>query len=703
MRISSRLKDVMLKPIFLIRDKRLQKFVLASIIFAIFYLLLVVVIMPSRVSVELGRPSPKTVYAPREDIDEYTTKKLREEAVSNVPEVYDYNPEVLQEALKTVNGFFNLAYDLKEDPEQEIADRADLLGEKLGTGVSQDILITFLLTDASTLQDLQGRLESILPEIMEQGIKLESANTVKNQIMQQINLYPFNIELKRVAEKLVEPLIVPNMFYNPTATAENREAARQGVEPVRIMRGALIVSEGETITEKHLFLLESLGMIRGGHADYPGFVGLFLLLLIIFIAVGLFLFIFDRDVYDNPSLLLLLGLVAIITLLLSIATQFFSGYLIPIATGVILITILFGPRLALMVNLVFALLIGLITSGEHIFVVLSLISGLVAIYSVSRLSQRTDLVKAGFYVSSANAAIIIAMFLLAGNLRLEYGFLREFGSSMLAGIGNGLLSSVIAIGLLPFLESGFGLVTSVTLLELSNPNRSVLRQLLMKAPGTYNHSVVVGNLAEAAAEAIDADPLLVRVGAYYHDIGKITRPYFFTENQFSGDNPHKKLSPNLSALIISTHVKDGLEIARKEKLPVIIQDIIKQHHGTSMISFFYQKALENEHDRNAITEESFRYEGPLPQTKEAAIIMLADAVEAGVRSISRPVGGRIEGVVRKIIKEKLNDGQMDECDLTLKDLDTIGDTFVYILSSIYHTRIEYPEKELKAQIEGGQR
>ncbi len=301
-------------------------------------------------------------------------------------------------------------------------------------------------------------------------------------------------------------------------------------------------------------------------------------------------------------------------------------------------------------------------------------------------------------MAAINMVVITTSFLLKGNLSLEYGFLKELGMALGAGVGNGLLSAVVAIGMLPYLESAFGVTTPITLLELSSPNHALLRELLRKAPGTYYHSMMVCNLAEAAAEAVKANPLLTRVGAYYHDIGKMKRPYFFSENQLSGENPHDKISPNLSALIIGAHVKDGLEYARKYRLPRVIRDIIQQHHGTSLISFFYQRAVEqNGADKVAI--ENFRYEGPLPQSKEAAIIMLADAVEAGVRSLSKPTGNRVELLIRRIIKDKLSDGQMDQCDLTLKELDQIGNAFVHIMSGIYHTRVEYPEKDLRAEIE----
>jgi putative nucleotidyltransferase with HDIG domain len=218
----------------------------------------------------------------------------------------------------------------------------------------------------------------------------------------------------------------------------------------------------------------------------------------------------------------------------------------------------------------------------------------------------------------------------------------------------------------------------------------LLKRLLTEAPGTYHHSIIVGNLAEAAADAVGGDSLLVRVGAYYHDIGKIKRPYFFIENQMTCDNPHDKIAPSLSTLILTSHVKDGVEMARELKLPQGIIDIIEQHHGSGLVSFFYHKALESDRPET-VTEEEYRYEGPKPQTREAAIVMLADTVEAAVRSLNNRTPGRVEGLVRKIIKDKLNDGQLDESDLTFKDLNIIANSFVRILSGIFHSRVEYPD------------
>ena len=446
------------------------------------------------------------------------------------------------------------------------------------------------------------------------------------------------------------------MIFNAEATQAKREAAMMEVEQVIIPKKSLIVQEGEKVT-RSISLSWRPGLL-GPRIHLEG-ISVFFILLTIFTLVTVYLYLFHKDIYENITYLLLLGLILVLTLVFGLAARFFSGYLIPVAMSGILITVLFEPRLAVLMNIILTLLLGFVIDGEFNYIVVLLVGGLVAIYSVANLQRRSDLSKAGIFVALANVVSIVALYFFTTGFQLDYEFLREFSIAVLAGLGNGLFSAVMAIGLLPYLESAFGMTTAVTLLELSDPGRPLLRKMLMEAPGTYHHSVVVGNLAEAVAESVGADPLLCRVSAFYHDIGKIKRPYFFVENQFTGDNPHSKISPNLSALIIRSHVKDGVEFAREAKLPLPVIDIIRQHHGTSMISFFYQQALERDKEIN-VSEEEFRYEGPLPQSKEAAIILLSDSVEAAVRSLSRPVAGRIEGMVRRIIKEKLNDGQLDE-------------------------------------------
>lgn len=255
-----------------------------------------------------------------------------------------------------------------------------------------------------------------------------------------------------------------------------------------------------------------------------------------------------------------------------------------------------------------------------------------------------------------------------------------------------VLSGILAVGLLPFFESIFDVVTNIKLLELSNPNQPLMKKLIMEAPGTYHHSMMVANLAEAAAELVGGNPVIARVGAYYHDIGKTKRPYFFGENQIGRDNPHDKITPNLSTLIILSHTKDGLEMAKEQKIPKIIQDIIVQHHGTTLVKYFYFKAKKEAENPDEIKEEDFRYPGPIPNTKESGILMLADSVEASVRSITDPTKGKIEEMVNNIINDKLNNRQLVDCDLTLKDVEIIRKSFLKTLDGIYHHRIEYPSE-----------
>jgi putative nucleotidyltransferase with HDIG domain len=358
-----------------------------------------------------------------------------------------------------------------------------------------------------------------------------------------------------------------------------------------------------------------------------------------------------------------------------------------------LITILLDKKLAVYVTIILSLFVGILSDNQLSFAINAFVGGMVGVFSVSRFTQRLDWVRAGLLIAAANVVCIFAL-----------GMMNSYNLNVILigtvlGVINGFFSAIFAYGSLPFFEQAFKITTSVRLMEMANPNQHLLKRLLLEAPGTYHHSVLVGNLAEAAADTVGADTLLVRVGAYYHDIGKLKRPYFFIENQLGGENPHAKLTPALSTLIITSHVKDGLALAQQHGVPPAITDFITQHHGTSLVTYFYHKALELGHP-DSIKESEFRYDAQKPQSKEAAIVMLADNVEAAVRSMSTATPGKIEGLVRKIVKERLQDGQLDESALTFKDLDLIAQAFTRILNGIFHTRIEYPENVLERMEEG---
>jgi len=496
-----------------------------------------------------------------------------------------------------------------------------------------------------------------------------------------------------------QELTRPTLTVDEKTTDKLRTAARALVkrDVIPYKANQKIVGPGEIVDAKIYQVLVAYGLINSLNT-WKVASGIALMVLLGIGIILAYLYQYKRDILHLTNRSVLIGLTMILVLAMGRGVislnlggpdfNSLSGVLIPVAWATMTVAILVDVDVAFLVSVVLAFFVAVLvdptfsTSFGLQTGLVALFGGFAGVYSVSHLSQRSDLARAGLFVSAMNVLVVSAVALTTG-MRLMVWVV-----GLILGIVNGLASSFLTVGALHWFESGFRITSSVRLLELSNPNRPLLKRLLMEAPGTYHHSILVGNLAEAAAEAVHADATLVRVSSMYHDIGKLKRPYFFIENQFTQDNPHDKIAPTLSSLIITSHVKDGLELAKDNKLPQQIQDIIAQHHGDGLVSFFYHKALE---ENDAVPEETFHYEGPKPQTKEAALVALADNVEAAVRSMKQPTPGRVEGFVRKIIKDKLNDGQLDQCDLTFQDLDRIAMAFVRVLSGIFHSRVEYPE------------
>jgi putative nucleotidyltransferase with HDIG domain len=360
-----------------------------------------------------------------------------------------------------------------------------------------------------------------------------------------------------------------------------------------------------------------------------------------------------------------------------------------------LLTLLLDYKIALVESILNCILIAAVCQFNAEIILLAILSCILVSIVFRKMQQRSDTIYAAMFIAFISGIIAFSVgFLLSNNV------VDNVKKAAFTFIG-GILSSVLTIGFLPIFENAFGIVTSVKLLELSDPNHPLMKKLLMEAPGTYHHSIMVANLAEVAVEKVGGNPLLARVSAYYHDIGKIKRPYFFKENQIGVDNPHSKINPNLSALVIISHVKDGIELAKEYKIPKIIQDAIEQHHGNTLVKYFYITLKNSSENPDEVKEENFRYPGPVPSSKEIAIIMLADGIEAAVRSIHEPTKCKVEEMINNIINERLNDGQLNNCDLTLRDIDEIKKAFLKGLLGIYHQRIEYPvdKSELKKQKE----
>ena len=415
------------------------------------------------------------------------------------------------------------------------------------------------------------------------------------------------------------------------------------------------------------------------------------------------LFILYRDIMryrpayvENYNMLLLLGLMIVSTLLICRFTEYLFHnlsigfidpksvrYGIPVAAGAMLIALLFDFHTAIVFSFTIALFTGY-WLNDALYPIYTFVGSLTAAFSVIRCKKRSALLRGGLYVTAVNVLIVLIVYLSRDEL-----FTSVVPSALTFAIFAGIATSAIVSLLLPFLEYAFKVTTDISLLELLDLNQPIMKTLMIAAPGTYHHSVIVGNLVEAASETVGVNPLLARVSSYYHDIGKVKMPDYFIENQSTSPSKHFKLTPHMSSMIIINHVKEGVELAKQYKLPPSIIDIIRQHHGNSLITYFYEKAKEQD-EGNAPTEEDYRYPGPKPQTRVAALVMMADAVEAASRVLTEPTPARISALVDKIINRIFLEGQLDECELTLKDISEIKKRFTYILTGIFHKRIDYP-------------
>jgi cyclic-di-AMP phosphodiesterase PgpH len=421
--------------------------------------------------------------------------------------------------------------------------------------------------------------------------------------------------------------------------------------------------------------------------NFSYLLGAALLLAILIVAGGAYLFLFDYNTFSqNNNLFLILIMFLLMAMSFEICLMVpINVYLIPIAGIGILIALLLSVNSSFILILIFSIIFALVLQGRlDLFLVLFLGGTAGAIYARNT-RRRSRLLSAGLFVGIFNFFIICCFGFF--KTRAIMLFLREG----VWGLGSGIVSSFLVMGFLPVFEMLFNKTTNITLLELSDLNSPILKELILKAPGTYHHSLIVGNLAEAACDAISANSLLARVGSYYHDIGKLNKPEYFSENEIDIKSRHAELMPTMSALVIVNHVKDGVELAKRYKLPRSLMDFIEQHHGTGLIYYFYQRALEKVEDEAVLKEEDFRYPGPKPQTKEAAVVLLADSVEASSRTLSDPTPAKIKALTQKIINNKFIDGQLDECDLSLKDLNKIAECFSKILTGIFHSRVEYPQ------------
>jgi putative nucleotidyltransferase with HDIG domain len=508
-------------------------------------------------------------------------------------------------------------------------------------------------------------------------------------------------------------LIRPNITFNKRETELRKEEAKDSVKPIyfQVKKGEMIVREGEKINPTHLLKLETQAQLTR-NTLIPGMALSTTLMLGVMLALTYLIVLKRPSIFKENTRNLtflsatLLFMFLFVLLYYAVAEEVARGFpyftaqvllfALPISLGAILVCIFQGLDVAIGFSLIISILASIVVEGKVEVFIYFLLGSLLAAYGVRDCRERMVLIKTGMRVGLLNMLLALSIQTLYGNL-----YSTASALSIIAGFLGGALAGVIATGFLPLIEIAFGFTTDIKLLELSSLDQPILKELMVNAPGTYHHSVVVSNMVEATAESIHANPLLAKVSAYYHDIGKIKKPLYFVENQVRGENRHEKLAPSMSSLILISHVKDGVELAKQQRLGKEIIDTIEQHHGTGLISYFYQKAKEQSTKKGGksspVKEQDFRYPGPKPQTKEVGLVLLADAVEAASRTLVDPTPARIQGMVQKIMNGVFSDGQLDECELTLKDLNQIAKSFTKTLSGIFHGRIEYPEPIIKGE------
>ena len=666
--------------------------------------------------------------------DEKSTGEKRAEAERSVLSVYDFDPSVLADAEARIRSAFQKGapppkgekgLDKSINPRNEIETTLRLSFTSSEWGLLEKKRFNPSIAEAALKlitpvlkKGVIADKDSLDPDA-DKGIFIRDIHTRSDRR----DIPPFNfldlkeargnlraqseqfrstlgIESTSLALKLAEHFLKPNLTFNKDETEDRKMKARGMVNPVyfQVKRGEVILRAGDRVREDHLAIINALRKVQERSHVISILIGMCLLTFFLLASIYQFATKNIRKVaFSQKDMLFfstaLVATVAILKLFLMITdvlgTAFLSLpssaylYLFPIAAGAMLVRIVINSEVAIIFSLLVAYFSAVMMGNQLSLFIFAFVGSIIGAHKVAQCEQRTVILKAGLMVGAANALMIFSYTLLSGN-----PFKMTLIADLLFGFLGGILASILLLGITPIVESLFRYTTDIKLLELANMDNLLIKDLILQAPGTYHHSVIVGSLAEAAAKAVSANPLLSRVSAYYHDIGKLKKPLYFIENAGGGENKHDHLTPTMSSLILLSHIKDGLELARENRLGERVAHIIQQHHGTSLISYFYQKAKEQASE--PLNEEDFRYPGPKPQTKEAGLVMLADAVEASSRALSDPNPSRIKSLVQRIINDVFLDGQLEECELTLKDLHKIEDSFTHILTAIFHQRIDYP-------------
>jgi len=689
-----------------------------------------------------GDIAPRDIKAPRDLLvpDEDLTKQKRDEAEKGIANLYDFDTTTGEVIIGQVNQVFNTlqaAADQALPAEQKIAE----LESSFGINIDQKDLSA--LQELSSEADSSVRIAQIVKQLYRQKIagnlKLFEADRPKGVVFRQLDSQTetavgdnetviglgqlqdqlkkaladarFRADQEQALRQLILPMLRPNISFNQNESEARRKAAGESVKPVliQVKKGEMIVREGDRISVDQV---KRLGALQDGNNNVALWRNAMGLLLSCFLLIYFAHTFAKRNIRkyqpDNRDLMFLSSVFVVHILVLKISIFISSAlgsafpyveqnayfYFFPFAVGTMLVRIVLNSEVSLVFAILTAFITGALFGNSFAIMFFAFLTSLAGAHWVRHVNERSSLFQAGFRLGMFNFTLLIALHLMTSkpfDLQLVY--------KLVFGFSGGLAAAVMVTGIVPLVESIFRYTTNIKLLELANMNNPLLRDLMVQAPGTYHHSIIVGNLAEAAAENIGVNPLMVRVAAYYHDIGKIRKPLYFIENIGAQENRHDKLAPSMSALILMAHVKDGAEMAREARLGKALNDIIREHHGTGLMKFFYDRAKSKANPGvEQVDERDYRYPGPKPQTREAALIMLADAVEAASRTLTDPTPARVQGMVQKIINNIFIDGQLDECELTLKDIHNIAKSFNLVLGGIFHYRVDYPEPVSKERV-----
>lgn len=683
-------KSDVLKKAHMDKWKRIFLFTITAIFI---YFIMLTVVTPKRYKLNEGDIATVDIKAPRDIIDEEATKAKEQEVTAKVEKKFTLKNEIKIEASENIKSFFDKLINLKSndiDEKSKISELKKIDAFKLSDAEYKTLLD--LNVDKDT--ELQWIALTAIDKGYEKQIEEDNSEDIaeaKTIVDDYLSSQGLESNIEVILREMCESQIKANYFFDQSKTDEAVKEALKSVSKVMIKKNQTIVKEGEPITQQQINILTELGLVGEDLSKDYIYTYIILAFFVLFVLGMQYMYLKKekKEILIDTKLVFLILLLNLLSVISARVFTFVSLFIIPIACAPILMTVFLDSKISIVINSLNLLFVAVIVGFDPQVILIGIVSTIVSSTTLKKISQRNDILYSTVYVAAAVAVVILSSGILLSNN------IKQILLDVILAVFGAFISGILAMGLLPFLESSFSLVTNMKLLELSNPNNPLLKRLLMEAPGTYHHSVMVANLSEVAAEEVGANPMLVRVGAYYHDVGKIKRPFFFGENQLGGTNPHDKISPTLSTTIIISHVKDGLELAKEYDIPKVVSDMIVQHHGTTLVKYFYYTLKNSSENPDEIREEDFRYPGPKPQSKEAAIIMMADSVEAAVRSIQEPTLEKIEDMVNNIVKDKMNSNQLNECDLTFRELEVIKACFLRVLKGIYHHRIEYPTEKGK--------